>query len=278
MKTHDTTKKVYLDSNVLISMSDGHADDLKSEVIKAVENGTTVYPFSATQISEITNKSLTDRCNYRLKFISEISQNIYFAYSIYDYEFRIESPFSVWETINEVSFEPNENKLFANFIPFDQFRALREQLSLDPNFLNNLNGREAIACIDSALLASAPDGVDTPRSVKELLDVVKGITREQFSPLWDRLGTTEQQMTLSDDIVGVFSLLESFGYWPDSEKIYKKGSRFPDGQHVFNASHFDVIVTSDRGMKNRAEAVYAVLGIDTAVMNRDEYKLHIKGS
>ena len=75
---------------------------------------------------EITSSSLTERCNYRLGFLSEISKNIYFVHSIYDYEFRFESPFSVWKTINEVTIEPNENRLFANFIPFDQFRAVRE--------------------------------------------------------------------------------------------------------------------------------------------------------
>lgn len=149
---------------------------------------------------------------------------------------------------------------------------------MDPNSLNNLNGREVIACIDSALSASVPEGIDAPRSVRELLEVVKKITREHFSPLWDRLGTTEQHMTIGDDIGGVFSLLESFGYWPDSEKTHNKGSMFPDGQHVFNASHFDILVTRDKGMKNRTEAVYTVLGIDTVVMLTNEYKVHIKES
>ncbi len=248
---------------------------MKSLILASAHKGKRIFPFSATQISEITSNSLSERCNSRLNFLSEISKNIYFVHSTYDYGFRIESPSSVWRTINEVAIVPNENKLFASFIPFDQLRALREQLGLDPNLLNNLDGREAVAVIDKALSAAAPAGIDAPRSIKELLGVVKKIVREQFSPLWASLGTTEKHMTIGNDIGGVFSLLESFGYWPDSEKTYKKGSRFSDGQHVFNASHFDILVTHDKGMKNRSEAVYTVLGINTRVMHSNEFATYI---
>jgi hypothetical protein len=68
------------------------------------------------------------------------------------------------------------------------------------------------------------------------------VTSVEYSAYWNHLGTGLTQ------------------------KTHNKGSRFPDGQHVFNASHFDILVTRDKGMKNRTEAVYKVLGIDTVVM------------
>lgn len=266
---------VYLDSNVIIEICDGLLDGLKSNISNAVRSGKVVYPFSAAQVSEVTNRRLTERCRSRLNLLSSISKDIYFVHSLYDYEFRIESPFTVYETITDVLPELNENKLFANVIPVEHFRAVRQQLGLDPSRLNNLPGLEAVSVINRAISEAIPPDVKAPRSIREILEATSQITADHFYSLWNQIGATERHMAIGDDIQGVFALLECFGYWPDSEEVYRKGSRFPDAQHTFSASHFDILVTRDKGMKNRAQAAYAVLGVGTRTMLTSEYEAYL---
>lgn len=278
MKRPIQAQFVYLDSNVIIDICDGKLDGLKANTSGAIQSGKVVYPFSAAQVSEISTHPLTDRCRTRLEQLSALSKDIYFVHSVYDYEFRIQSPFAVYETLTEVLPELNENKLFATMIPRKQFISARRQLGLDPVRLNNLSGTEAVAEIDKAIAGAIPDGVNAPRSVREILEVTNQITREHSSGQWTQMGTTEDHMTIGDDLQGVFTLLECFGYWPDSAEVYAKGSRFPDAQHTFYASHFDVLVTRDKGMKNRVQAAYTVLGIATQVMFTSEYEAYIRQS
>jgi hypothetical protein len=266
---------VYLDSNVIIEICEERLEGLKSSILSAVRSERAIYPFSAAQVSEITTYPLTERCQGRLGLLSVVSRDVYFVHSVHDYGFRIQSPFAVWETITEALPEINANRLFANLVSFEHMKGVREQLGLDPIRLNNLSGQEAVAEIDKAISSAVPHGVEAPRSIKEILEATKGITREQFSTQWNQMGTAEAHMTIGDDLQGVFALLECFGYWPDSGKVYKKGSRFPDGQHIFNASHCDILVTQDKGMKNRAQAAYSVLGVGTQVMLTNEYEAYI---
>lgn len=267
---------VYFDSNVIIDMCDGRRPEIREFVLESSKNKTTVFPFSAAQISEITKHPISPQCRERLSFLGKISNNIYFVYSAYDYEFRTETPNSVYETINEALPELDTNRLFANFFSFDALKSYREKLGLDPIWLNNLSGSDAVKEIDEALYASIPSDIKAPRSIKELLVFTQKMTRENFSGLWDNLGTTESHMTIGSELQGVFSLLEMFGYWPDSKGVYHKGSRFTDGQHIFNAKHCNILVTNDKGMKNRAEAAYEVLGVNTKVLFTHEYEAQMQ--
>jgi hypothetical protein len=263
---------VYFDSNVIIDMCDGQRPALRAYILESAKNNSYIYPFSAAQVSEITKYPCTPRCIERLNFLGKISNNIYFVHSINEYGFRVETPNSVYETINGAVPALNTTSLFANFIPLDVLKNCREQLGLDPNRLNNLSGLDAVAEIDKALSSAIPSGIEAPRSIKELLASTQHITRKHFSSLWDSLGTTEANMTIGSELQGVFSLLETFGYWPDSKGVYQKGSRFSDVQHIFNAQHCYFLVTNDRGMKNRAEAAYEVLGVPTKVLFTVEYE------
>lgn len=269
---------VYLDSNVIIEMCDGHRPTLKSHLLELAKNKMYVYPFSAAQVSEITKYPITPRCIERLTFLGEISNNIYFINSVNEYGFREEVPRNVYNTIKEALPELNANSLFANFIPFDILKNCREQLGLDSNRLNNMSGSDAVAEIDNALSSAIPSGIEGPRSIKELLVLIRPIIREHFSTLWNNLGTTEASMTIGSELQGVFILLETFGYWPDSKGVYQKGSRFSDAQHIFNAQHCNFLVTNDRGMKNRAEAAYEVLGIPAKVLLTGEFEAQSLGT
>lgn len=262
---------IYLDSNVIIDMCEGRLDGLKSYLLEAAKSSDVGFPFSAVQVSEITSKSLTDRCRERLEFLHKISQGLYFVHSVYDYEFRVQSPFEVWKTINEASLGIDEKQFLSELVPFELMKEMRAQLGLEPKELNNLSGKGAVEVIDKAISDSAAAYSSAPSSLKELVEYSKVLNRQTFSPQWDAMGTSEEHMTVGFDLHCTFSLLEAFGYWPDTEKVYRKGSRFPDSQHVFNSTHCHSLVTRDKGMKNRAEAVFSILGIQTAVLHIEEY-------
>lgn len=263
---------VYLDSNILIALCDDGDEHVREFVDKTNSNGTHIYPFSADQVSEITTLEPSDQNERRLRYLERLSRCSYFVHSVTDFGFRNESPRSVYATINEVIVEPHENALFANLISHDQQRQARSALGLDPNRLNNLNGIEAVAEINAALSRYAPPGnTAVPKSLPELMDQIRPHVTASFSSQFKGLGATESQMMRSFEIVCLFSMLDSFGYWPDDPKTYSKGSRFPDSRHVFNASYFDVLVSGDKRMRSRAEAVYNILGIPTQVLSVGEF-------
>jgi hypothetical protein len=267
--------RVYLDSNVIIELSDGRLDKFMSHLMSPKNLKSYIYPFSAAQVSEVTCNPLTKRCHDRLELISSISNDLYFVHSVYDYEYRQESPQSVWDTISNPNPDLVDKNLLNNLIPFEQMKGMRDQLDLNPDILNNLSGAKAVSTIDEAISKTIPSESEGPRSLKDMLLLLKKINKETYSEQWKQMEASDSHMTIGEDLHILFSLLESFGYWPDSKKVFKKGSRFADSVHVFNGSHCDILVTRDKGMKNRAEAVYSILEKNTRVMHTDEYIEHI---
>jgi hypothetical protein len=265
------TYLVYFDSNVIIDICEGRLDSLRSYVLESARTGEVGFPFTAAQISEITEYPLTGRCRKRLEFVGKMSNNLYFVHSVHDYGFRTRSPYNVWETINEALPEFDEKIVLSELVPFEQIKGARKELGLDPKELNNLSGHRAVEVIDKALSDLVHESPSGPRSIKELLEYTKLINRQAFAKQWDAMDTSEAHMTIESDLQAIFSLLETFGYWPDTEKVYRKGSRFPDSQHVFNSAHCHCLVTRDKGMKNRAEAVFSILGIGINVFNTEQY-------
>jgi hypothetical protein len=73
---------VYLDSNVIIDMADGRENDLLGLVMRSIYAGPYCYPFSAEQISEITDNERQARNESRLMLLSDMSRNVYFEHSI----------------------------------------------------------------------------------------------------------------------------------------------------------------------------------------------------
>lgn len=265
-------RAVYLDSSILIAMCDGRAEDLRAHVERTAERGTYTYPFSADQVSEIVASDNHGQNAKRLDYLERLSRCTYFVNSVTEFGLKRESPRSVHATLNEVKVFPNVNILFADFVSHDQQLQARQAFGLDPNYLNNLDGVQAIAAIDEALgKRAASSNAGAPTSLSELLSLTKTHVVASFSDQWKRFGQSESQAMRSYEMLALFSMLDFFGYWPDDAKTYSKGTRFADSQHTFDASYFDVLVSNDRRMRNRAQAVYEVLGVKTQVMSAADF-------
>lgn len=266
---------VYLDSNVLIEVCDGRAPGLDSLLRQAVAAGIHSYPFSAEQVSEITFGRDAERNKARLSFLSQLSGDLYFVRSVYDYGFRTESPFSVYATLKEVPLDQSLERDFAQMVSYEDQRRARKEFGLDPVELNNLSPREAINRIEGALAAyqyDAPAGVEPPRSLAAFLQYGEANIKENFADLWAQMGVDPEHMLLDHKIVSLFSLFDSLGFWSDDRVVYEKGSRFADSRHAFNASHFSLPVSRDKRFLNKAAAVYEYLGLGVVVQSTETFE------
>lgn len=271
---------VYLDSNVIIDICDGRGEGLDVQLIESVDAGKYCYPFSAEQIAEITFGNNTERNEQRLKFVEKLSNNVYFAHSIYESGFKHESPFAIYETINEVAPLPEESDLL-NLITYEQQVEARLSYGIDVNKLNNLKPREVIEYLNSIFANfEYPEGVDVsqiPRSLNDFIEFNRKNTIKHFSSLWDSMGASHELMLKDNTIISLFSLLDTFGFWADSKRTYKKGSRFGDSRHAFNASHFGALVSRDKRLVMKSGVVFYSVGIEAKTYLTDEFRVHLEG-
>lgn len=270
---------VYLDSNVIIDMADGRENDLLGLIMRSIYDEKYCYPFSAEQISEITDNERQARNESRLMLLSDISRNVFFEHSINSLQFRTESTSQVYRTIYEVSLDQNHEVDFTNFISFEQQSEARTAYSLSTDYLNNLSVEEAIAKINSALsnyeFEIEEGQIDPPRSLDDMMDYSEQNMREHFSSLWDSMRVNMESQVRNGKLVSLFSLIDAFGFWSDSKETYKKGSRLADSCHAFNGSYFKYVVSRDKRLLKKSEAAYKYLGITTQCFHTDEFKAHL---
>lgn len=271
-------RPVYLDSNVIIDICDGREEGLAGLLMSSIDSGKYCYPFTAEQIAEITFGENYERNEQRLKFVEKLSNNLYFAHSVFELGFKYESPFAIYETINEVAPLPEEKDL-PNLISYEQQVEARNAYGIDVNRLNNLSPKEAVEYLNSIFRDfEYPEGADVsqvPRSLNDFIEFNRKNTIEHFSALWDSMGANHDLMLRDNTIVSLFSLLDTFGFWSDSKKTYKKGSRFGDSRHSFNASHFGTLVSRDKRLIMKSGVVFYAVGIEATTYLTNEFRLHL---
>lgn len=270
---------IYLDSNVVIDTIEGRDDELMGLLFRSLYLGPYCYPFSAELVGEITDLNREERNQARLMYVEDLSKRVYFENSFTNIGFRTERPQEVFATINDVDIGINFNDSFANMISFDQVLELRKAYNLDPGSLNNMKPREALTYIDNALenyeYEVAEGAPPPPRSMKDMISMMSAICEESFKNVGEGLGTKAEHDASKKDLILFFSLLDSFGYWGDPRKKYKRGSRLVDAQHALAGSYFSAIVSRDPHFVRKAEAAYEYMGIATKAYTTDEFKQHL---
>jgi len=262
---------VYLDSSALIRACDGADEALCAAIDFSLADDKLIYPFSSEQIDELTSSGNTRQNASRLEYISRISKNIYFCNSITELGFFDQTPQEVFETINEAVLAPDVQHELNDLVTHKQRLHARSALGVCPNVLNNMNGKEAAAAIEKALSKLEPLEHSMPRSLKEIFEF-----SSHFVPPIPTGFAGPSKSTLlferrNQELLMLFSLLDTFGYWPDSEREIRRGSGFTDARHVVNASFYHVLVSADKGLRRRAEAAYQILGLNTHVLSVEEF-------
>lgn len=257
-------KSVYLDWNVYTYLLNGDYPQLE-QTIEHAKNRNVILPFTSTHIEEATNiKDNTERIN-RLRFISEFSNNIYFENSITDFGLIRRSPFDVYETINTLPSTSRLMRRLANMISRPMLKAARKSLGLDPEVLNNKEPHKVWNEIDRAILESKfsktlPEEFrESP--IKGMVDYIKQDSLERFGPIHEQMGGSKKRAIGPDIIVSIlYSLLESFGYYPEKKKVFEKASRINDAAHCFYSLWSDVCVSKDKGFRMKSKAIASLVG------------------
>lgn len=266
--------RIYLDSNVLIDALEERQPGLYAELLAAKTSERCSFPYSAEHVSELAFGT-DEAANARLLAeLSRLSGDEYFVHDVYTTGFKSENPARVHATLREV---PHMSKLEAPFVQMvshsDHVRA-RSTLGIDVNELNNLSPAEAVERVErmfsSYEIPKEFEGA-APRSIADFIRSAEDIQRQTSSEHWKRIGGDPERMLSEGRIVCLFSLFDSFGYWPDDRRTYEKGSRFPDSRHAFNASRFDMFVSRDRRLLKKASAAYLYLKVSTKCLNLEEF-------
>ena len=271
---------IYLDSNVIIDTYNGIDDELIGLILRSVFQGPYCYPFTSEQISEIVVENDKQLSLNRLRFLSTISQNIYFESSMNSTGFISKSPYQVFETINEVPLNADWEKWLGSILTYENELLARLEFGLSPNELNNLSATQAIDTINSALQSyqyELKDGQDEPpRSLDEMMDFTKKIMKESFSDIWDVFNTDSEKQLFNIQVVSMFTMMDTFGFWSDSRSVHSKGSRYADSRHAENGKHYCMVVSRDKRFLKKTEAAYLFFDIQTKTLNTDQFKQHLQ--
>ena len=271
---------IYLDSNVIIDTYNGIDDELIGLILRSVIQGPYCYPFTSEQISEIVVENDKQLNLNRLRFLSTISQNIYFESSMNSTGFISKSPYQVFETINEVPLNADWEKWLGSILTYENELLARLEFGLSPNELNNLSATQAIDTINSALQSyqyELKDGQDEPpRSLDEMMDFTKKIMKESFSDIWDVFNTDSEKQLFNIQVVSMFTMMDTFGFWSDSRSVHSKGSRYADSRHAENGKHYCMVVSRDKRFLKKTEAAYLFFDIQTNTLNTDQFKQHLQ--
>jgi len=271
---------IYLDSNVIIDTYNGIDDELIGLILRSVFQGLYCYPFTSEQISEIVVENDKQLSSNRLKYLSIISQNVYFESSMNRTGFTSNSPVQVFDTISEVTMGSEWERKLGSIVTYEEELLARSEFGLSPNELNNLTATQAIESINDALHSykyELKEGEEEPpRSLDEMMDYIIKIMKESFSGIWDVFNADPEKQIFNVQVVSIFTMMDTLGFWSDSRGVHKRGSRYADSRHAENGRHFSMVVSRDKRFLKKTEAAYLFFDIKTKTLNTDQFKQHLQ--
>jgi len=264
---------VYLDWNVIADLESGQQPRLEEKLFEAKERKAISIPFSSTHIKEACKIESREEINKRLAYISKLSSNLYFVNNLQSIGYQIEISKSVYDTISEVDLGFDTDKFISNLIPYEALKYARNLLTLDPAQLNNISPEKAIDEIDEIITSKEIKDRYWPDYEGDLS--FRGLIRKSFEiveqkavlPIFGSLYYQNKYYVLQSVIIMAFSLLDSFGFWPDRKEIYKKASRFADSEHAFNGAFANLVISEDKRFCMKSRAVYSLLDKSPKVLN-----------
>lgn len=278
--------KIYLDTNILIDCYEGKHKEFLDALRRLKQEDSIQLPYSSTHIEEICNFKMQDKqkqnaeIKSRLDFISELTSNLYFCNDMVSTQCKEEHPTVVYETINFMPTKIDYKALLANLISYDALKNSRNQLNLDPHYLNNIKPVDSIKEIDKYLSNASKQFGQTYSgdiSVIELLRKGLEISEDAHKGSgYHNIISKKESYHNENVIVTLFSLLDSFGFWSDKKENYSTGSQYGDAIHCFNGSNCDYVISNDLRFCNKSLAVYEYLNAKTGVFHLQKDYLEIK--
>jgi hypothetical protein len=261
----------YLDNNILIDIYERTLEHVSGPLLSLVCDRRLTCPFSAEMVDEFAVPLPVADAMKRLGFLAHLSEEHYFENSAGDIGFTKRNPFDLYDMLKEQHVGRAFKAELPTLVTFENLEESRKQLGLSRDSMRDKPLDAAIESINAAIFQYAEDDCrpGLPRNLSELAVMSKEIYQsKQISQNQVAIKGVVEQIP----IVMLFSLLDSLGYGSDKKSIYQKGSQYSDGSHCFCASHYDFLVTRDKGMRTKGEAVYQILGIETKVIGPCEFE------
>lgn len=236
---------MYLDNNVLIDFEEGI---IELEVLTA--NDDVFYFFSETHIEELLNGLIAhpELENTRLHTLELLCGENYIAPDVGPFKggFEKETPQRVFELSMQFKRLHDQLYRYSNAMRISR-DAFLNGLHLEKKEVGNYKPSEIFNVLDAKLREHWGYGIDV-----YLQKSVATTGRTVFSSL--------------------FNLLDFVCYWHDKKN---HAARLYDSSHAYFAQYCDVLVSNDKMMRIKAQAVYSYLGIKTQVCSVDDFLANI---
>ena len=264
MNTYTPMKIVYLDWNVIVHLISGDYPSLLAVLKSGVSKQAFFVPFTSVHVEEASKIRSKSEIEDRLNFLSELSGNMYFENSILDTGLVLRHPEEVKATLDEAILPSGFLKWCANVISRPMLMLVRKSIGIDPSELNNVTPERVWEEIDSKILKSKY-AAKIPRvngsPLKALIKLSDEQSVSQFRTTSIIMGVPLERARASDMKISVlYSLLESFGYYPEKNKVFKKGSRFADASHCYYSQWACLCISRDKGFRMKSQAIAALTG------------------
>lgn len=233
--------KVYLDNNIIVSIEDG-----EYSVEQFLSKNDYVYYFSQAHFEELLEAknnppiSQTERLNLisKLSKKNRIITGVGFTPELFDKEpaemFRlVDTP--IRQMIDQAVNKDDKSAL-----------SFRQKLGLDAKILNNQSPEMVLSIINNRMKERI--GLDIFSYLKET-EAING--RAMYHTL--------------------MQLIDMANYWGDKKTDHSNVARMYDAAHAYFAQICDVLVTNDKKMSKKVQAIYSFLNVKTKVVNACDF-------
>ena len=232
--------RLYLDNNILIYIENG-----KYELSQFLSVSDAEYYYSEIHMDELMNglDIYPELKDIRLKTIGELCGSKYIVPDVAGVKMEIEErlPQSAFNLSMRFKFIHDQIYLFSKSMKIER-EVFLKGLKMNRLDVNNYKPTEILPLLDIKMKENWGYGI------KEHLE--------------KSVANTGRTVFLT-----LFNLLDFVCYWHDEDHA----ARLYDSSHAYFAQLCDVLVSNDRRMKIKSEAVYSYLGIETKVVTADEF-------
>ena len=235
---------VYLDNNVFVDIEMGA---LTEEQFLSIPNSN--YYYSDAHIGELLEAIDNPRVSQegRLSLLSRIcGKKEILTGCLEKPEFFERKVTEVYRVSKLIPFQRIINQMAEN--GYDVYMKIRSQLGFDSTIFNNENKEKVLVIID--------------KKMKEKM----GVGLLSYLQATEAFGGKSLYYTL-------INMINTANYWSDKKKPHSEVARLFDAFHAYFAQICDLLVTDDRRMRAKTEAVYSFLGVNTQVVSV-KYFLH----
>lgn len=233
--------KIYPDNNILVYLESGKYRMGQFLSVKDAQ-----YYFSETHMDELMNglDCHPELKDIRLNTIKTLCGSNYITPDLGPYfkgSYEERTPQEVFDLSMRFKFMHDQLYAMSNAMRINREGFLKE-LKFERTEVGNYKPSEILTVLDTQLKQNLGYGIDI------YLDKSEALTgRTVFASL--------------------FNLLDFVCYWHDKNSA----ARLYDSSHAYFAQYCDALVTNDKRMRIKSEAVYSYLGIGTKVLTAEDF-------